>query len=66
MRFYYNADINICAEESWVAEYLFFDGSVESREEAVEELRTKREFYGWFDCEVSNTIKEKFLVEKEH
>ena len=61
MRFYYNADMNMCAEETWVIDYLFMGGMVESREEALEKLRTKREVYGWFECEVSNTIAEKFL-----
>ena len=48
MRFYYNADMNICAEEIWVTDYLFMGGMVKSREEALEELRTKHEVYGWF------------------
>lgn len=61
MRFYYNEGLNLCAEETWVTDYLFMDGMVESREEALEELRTKHEVYGWFECEVSNTIEEKFF-----
>lgn len=61
MRFYYNADENICAEEHWVAKYLCYEDLVESSDEAIEELRTRREFYGWFECEVSDTIKEKML-----
>ena len=61
MKFYYNADVNACAEEPWVADYLFYGGFVESREEAIEELRTKREFYGWFECEVSNSIYDSFV-----
>ena len=61
MRFYYNSELNICAEEPWVVDYLYCDGAVNSREEALEGLHTKREFYGWFDCEVSNTIAEYFM-----
>ena len=61
MRFYYNNDINICAEEPWVAEYLFLEKAVDSIEEAIEELHSKREFYGWFECDVSNTIKAIFV-----
>ena len=61
MRFYYNANMNICAEENWVTDYLFIGGMIESREEALEELRTKHEVFGWFECEVSNTIDEKFF-----
>ena len=61
MKFYYNADLNMCAEETWVIDYLFIGGFIESREEAFEELRTKRKVYGWFECEVSSTIDEKFF-----
>ena len=58
MRFYHNNNINTTAEESWVADYLIESGQAESREEAVENLRGKREHCGWYECEVSNTIKE--------
>jgi hypothetical protein len=58
MKFYHNNGLNLTAEESWVADYLYQSGQVESREEAVEELQSKREFYGWCECEVSNTIEE--------
>lgn len=61
MRFYYNADMNVCAEETWVVDYLFMGGMVESRKEAREELRACHEIYGWFECEVSSTIEEKFF-----
>ena len=61
MRFYYNADMNICAEETGVIDYLFMGGMFDSREEVLEELRTKHEVCGWFECEVSNTIAEKFF-----
>ena len=59
MKFYNNNDINATAEESWVVDYLYMSGQVDSREEAVEELQDKREFCGWYECKVSNTIKEK-------
>lgn len=58
MRFYFNDQIDVCAEENWVADYLVENGYTNNREEAIQELRTKRNFYGWFDCEVSNTIEE--------
>ena len=61
MRFYYNADRNICADEDWVVDYLFMNEMFESKEEVLEELRTRHEVYGWFDCGVSNTIEEKFF-----
>ena len=64
MNFYYNMDINCCAEETWVSDYLYNGGMVDSREEAIEALHTKRKFYGWYDCEVSNTIAEKFAKEE--
>ena len=58
MKFYHNNNINCTAEESWVADYLYISGQVESREEAIEDLQTKREFGGWYECQVSNTIEE--------
>ena len=58
MKFYHNNNINTTAEESWVADYLYVSGQVESREEAIEELQGKREFCGWYECGVSNTIEE--------
>lgn len=61
MKFYHNNNINVTAEESWVADYLYISGQVESQDEAVEELQGKREFYGWYECEVSNTIEEKMI-----
>ena len=58
MKFYHNNNINATAEESWVADYLYMSGQVDSREEAVKELQSKREFCGWYECEVSDTIEE--------
>ena len=57
MKFYHNNNINTTAEESWVVDYLYMSGQVDSREEAVEGLRSMREYCGWYDCEVSNTIE---------
>ena len=59
MKFYHNNNINTTAEEKWVADYLYMSGQVDSREEAIEGLQDKREFCGWYECKVSNTIKEK-------
>ena len=61
MKFYHNKNTNITAEESWVADYLYISGQVDNREKAVEELQSKREFCGWYECEVSNTIEEAML-----
>ena len=58
MKFYHNSGVNITAEEDWVIEYLIESGQAENRTEAREELRGKREYCGWFECEVSNTIEE--------
>ena len=69
MRFYYNADLNICAEEDWVVDYIlchedvacdeFAKGLIRGRDFILDNLRSRREYCGWFDCEVSNTIAEK-------
>ena len=58
MRFYHNSDINVTAEENWVVDYLMESGQVENRDEAYDNLRGLREFCGWYECEVSNTIEE--------
>ena len=58
MNFYYNASMNVCAEEKWVIEYLVINGYCMNEEEALEGLRRRRVFFDWFDCEVSNTIAE--------
>ena len=63
MRFYYNAGMNLCAEENWVVEYLVENDYCANEEEALEGLHHKRVFYDWFECEVSNTIEEKFEVQ---
>lgn len=57
MNFYYNIQINVCAEENWVVDYLIENGYCETEEEAINNLRTCRCFGGWIDCEPSNTIE---------
>lgn len=57
--FYFNSDSNICATENWVIEYLFDMGVDDSRENIKNELRSKREFFGWYECTVSDDIYEK-------
>lgn len=61
MIFYFNCGLGTCAEEDWVVDYLYMGGMFDSREEALDALNTKNEVYGWFECEVSNTIAEKFM-----
>lgn len=63
MNFYYNMGMNLCADENWVIEYLVINGIVENEDEALRGLRSCREFHGWFDCEVSNSIADKFEVQ---
>lgn len=58
MKFYHNNDLNLTAEEEWVADYLHLSGQVDSREEAVKELREHWEFCGWYECVVTTAIKE--------
>ena len=58
MNFYYNINTNICAEEDWVVGFLVENEDCDNKEEALEGLHSCREFYGWIDCDVSNTIAE--------
>ena len=60
MRFYLNIGLGaLCAEEDWVVWYLLDTGEVETEEEALQGLRTCREFCGWIDCDVTDTIRNK-------
>lgn len=58
VNFYYNVQMGVCAEKNWVVDFLVESEYCEDREEALAGLETCREFYGWIDCEVSNTIEE--------
>ena len=58
VNFYYNINMNICAEEDWVVGFLVENEDCENKEEALNGLHSCREFYGWIDCDVSNTIAE--------
>lgn len=60
MRFYFNDQINVCAEEPWVVDYLIENGFCEDEAEALYSLHTCRNFGGWFDCKVSHAIEELF------
>ena len=61
MRFYHNCDLNCTADERWLVEYLReneagYDDATD--DEIIDELRTRHEVYGWYECQVSNTIEE--------
>lgn len=60
MRFYFNIRLGgLCAEESWVVNYLMDCGEVEDEDEAIHGLHTCREFCGWFECDVTNSIRDR-------
>ena len=59
MRFYFNVDENTCMDEDSLISYLN-DLYGDSKEDIKEELHSCREYFGWYECEVSDTIKEKF------
>ena len=61
-RFYFNIGENMCASENWLVEYLQgeYPSPILSEEEILYELHTRREFHGWFECEISNDIFEAF------
>ena len=61
MRFYHNSGLNFTADERWLVEYLReneagYDDATD--DEIIDELRTRHEVYGWYECQVSNTIEE--------
>lgn len=63
MKFYYNVEMNLCVDEDWLVWFLIDNELVENEDEAIEELHSRREFHGWFECEVANSISDKFEVQ---
>ena len=59
MRFYFNYEENVCTTEDDVIKYLCEITELEP-EYIREELHTRRDYYGLYECKVSNAIKEKF------
>lgn len=59
MKFYFNEDENTCMDEDSLISYLN-DLYGDSKEDIREELHSRGDYYGWYECEVSDTIKEKF------
>lgn len=54
-KYFFNTDLNICAELEWVTDYLVYNAGID-RKEATENLMTKREYEGWSECSISDTI----------
>ena len=60
MKFYFNIDENCCMDESSLINYLYEDCSDLNKLELLQELRTHREFDGWYECSVSDEISKFF------
>lgn len=60
MRFYYNAGMNLCVDEDWLVWFLIDNEVVNNEDEALVCLHSLREFCGWFECDVTDTIRNKF------
>lgn len=62
MRFYFNADVNLCMDEySLIQElltYLAYDDW--TYQEVQQELHSLRELEGWYECEVCDEIRKFF------
>lgn len=58
-RFYFNADENLCANEHWLIGYLHLAEGIDE-DEIESELHSRREYFGWYECQVSNDISDKF------
>lgn len=60
-RFYFNMDENVCADENWLIDYLHVQNPDLTKSEIKNELHFCREFAGWYECQVSSSISEKFF-----
>lgn len=54
-------DENLCADEEWLIGYLHIQNPDLTEDEIENELHSCHEFLGWYECEVSNSIAEKFF-----
>lgn len=54
-RYFFNIGLNMCAELEWVVNYFVYNEGA-NRNEVKENLLSKREYEGWFECCVSDTI----------
>ena len=48
-RFYFNMDENVCADEGWLIGYLHVQNPDLTEDEIENELRSCREFAGWYE-----------------
>lgn len=54
-------DENVCADENWLIDYLHVQNPDLTKSEIKNELHFCREFAGWYECQVSSSISEKFF-----
>lgn len=54
-KYFFNMGLNVCAELEWVVDYLVCNAGID-REEATKNLIAKKEYKGWSECTVSDTI----------
>lgn len=59
-KFYFNADENVCASEHWVIQYLHIRNPNISESEIGSKLHSRREYFGWYECQVSDDIFDEF------
>lgn len=60
MKFYFNDDYNKCMDEDSLIEFIQDIAEIEDPEIIRDELHSRREFCGWYECEVSGSIRSKF------
>lgn len=59
-KFYFNTDENVCASEPWLIQYLHIQNPDIDEDEIEGELRSRREYFGWYECQVSDDIFDNF------
>ena len=62
MRFYFNADINLCMDEDSLIQELLTYSDYEdwTQLEIRQELHSLHELEGWYECEVCDEIRKFF------
>ena len=59
-KFYFNADENVCASEHWVIQDLHRQNADMGEDESEGEVHSRREYFGWYECQVSDDIFDNF------